>query len=200
MNKRVGTLGGAALFFMAFASPSSTNAMEVREGNVLNTIYSMISNERTKLRKCREAKLKDGTSYNLCSIAQQANINGVNFRFFASSPRITVTSFFKERVLVKGGLNISFDYGDSPCVYNFFYAPYIGDSFDDSRIPYRINSNTEEMKKEMIFYEESQKCKKNLMKGKIFDISKIRKIHKKALEDIAFTIRKNTSHSLVSEK
>jgi len=206
--RKLMNLGTAALVYgVFFASPSVAidHQGSVKRGNVLNTVYSMISDERLSSRKCGEVKPKNQAPYELCAIAMQSTFGNINFSFFAASPKVVSIFPFKQKS--PKGLEIQLKYGSDPCVYRFTYISDGEGSFNDEKSPYRAPPPLVKYEKGKTISNVSNECQNRFLvpvspgsNRRVLNMSKIREMHRKGLEAIAFTIKVNAPLPQISKK
>ena len=131
--------------------------------------------------------------YDLCAIAQEAEIDGENIQFFAANPKGSKIEMKKGRTSIKDvrTLEIAVIFGNQPCFYRLHYTKDES-GFNDKNTPYTIYPPLKKNEEGRIINEASKKCKQKLMTGGIWDLKKIKKLHKKTISSIKSIIEKNT--------
>jgi hypothetical protein len=184
-------LAFSSSFFMQNPSYSQEEFGSSESNGVLQRLYSMILDGNSRIRECRnvEMKMPDGKirDYPLCSIAQEAEIDGVKFRFFAAGWEGHDMSSNNKPINV---LKIRLDYGDKPCVYDVNYFSDKNGSFSDRKVFHFISGIFEKTSGE-ITGKRHEGCW-NDYEGKIrSNFEEIRKMHRKAIDDMARTMEIN---------
>jgi|TARA_B100000315_G_scaffold230348_1_gene240669 hypothetical protein len=189
-----------ALASMIFAIPCGVSAQEnyiPPENSVLNTVYGLISGEDRGigLRKCFKFKSPMGNLYDLCAIAQEANIDGKNVQFFAANPM-----GLKREMKERGGstkdvrtLEIAIIPSDKDCLYGFHYVFGENDSFNDSIPPYETYLPLTRDENGRFTNKVGEECNQKLMKDGLLDSNKMKQLREKFLDYISSIIKFNQS-------
>lgn len=200
MRKGITTLGSALALSSSLFMQNPSYSQSHEDKGVLERVYSVIKDEKFTPRECSNVEMKtilgETETHKICAIAQEAEIEGVKFRFFASD-WIGYDLYNKKPVVF---LTIMVDYGDKPCVYELNYRSDERGFFNDEKVFYSSFGTFEKDSNGGITNKKHEGCWRDFMDKINNDFDGIRKMHKKTLEYISRTMDINERTQLISGK